>query len=288
MSSIKFLYHDTDKDKVLEELDRIVKILQKPADPEVKKNVKFLRRFTKSLFIVSHKRTKVPHKMQTYSRQIIPQMSPVMARAGIPLPPPPPRPSMDKVENNANNREIEQNHISKLKKENGQVIFDIIEPRMEAIDWQIYNELRPIVKEAVKKDPEIVDRPDFIPGKVREIASNLKIKYSPDYIKKIKYYLEKNIKGFGKIDALMRDSRVKKIICSSYNELKVVFEGEVLPTNIVFDSNEELNNFILGVAEKYGSKVSETEPILKINLPNMDITAEYSPLTTSSFTIIKK
>ena len=51
--------------------------------------------------------------MQTYSRQIIPQMSPVMARAGIPLPPPPPRPSMDKVENNANNREIEQNHISK-------------------------------------------------------------------------------------------------------------------------------------------------------------------------------
>lgn len=288
MSPIKFLYQDTDKDKVLEELDRIVKILQKPADPEVRKNVRFLRRFTKSLFIVSHKKAKIPQKRQIYSRQATPQMSPIITNLGMPLPPPPPRPLVYQVENKVNNWGIEQNHISQLKKENGQVIFDIIEPRMEAVDWQIYNQLRPIVKEAVKKDPEIVDRPDFIPGKVREIASNLKIKYSPDYIKKIKYYLEKNIKGFGKIDALMRDSRVKKIICSSYNELKVVFDGETLPTNIAFDSNEELNNFISGIAEKYGGKVSETEPNMQINLQNMEIIAEYRPLTTSSFTITKK
>lgn len=290
----KFLYPDNTQDKVMEELEKLVKVLEIPSNPELKKNIRFMRNLTKSLFIVAHKKQRAIKKelsFEPYNPINIQEYNPAPIKTPemrkIPSPPPPAPKASQLPIPTLTHPEIESNNIIQLKKENGTLVYDVVEPRMESIDWRIYNALRPIVKEAVKKDPNIVENQNFIDNEIKKISKTLKIKYSPDYVKKIKYYLEKNIKGYGKIDPLMRDLRVRKIICSSYDNIKVIFENETLPTNIEFDSNEELNNFIFGLAEKYNQKLSESQQSLEIKLPNMEIKAEYSPLTTSSFTITK-
>ncbi|MAG52332.1 MAG: hypothetical protein CMH62_00040 [Nanoarchaeota archaeon] len=104
----KFLYPDTTKDKVMEELDKIVDILQNPVNPEEKKNIRILRNFTKSLFIVSHKKLKKPQVQQSIQpkkpqpiiqpkiqpipqikKPVIQQKKPV--KKSLPPPPPPPK-----------------------------------------------------------------------------------------------------------------------------------------------------------------------------------------------------
>ena len=176
--------------------------------------------------------------------------------------------------------------ISQLRKENNKIIYDSIEPEMETIDWRIYNLLLPVVKEKIKQDPKAMEDDSFLSGELTRIGKQLKMNLTGDYVKKIKYHLAKNMKGFGKIDPLIRDSGVKKIICATYDNIKVMFENELLSTNIKFDSNEELSNFISTIAERYGKNLSD--PNIEISLQNLDIKINYSPITTSSFIITKK
>ena len=291
----KFLYPDQTRDKVMEELDRLVAVLDKPKNPEIEKNIRFLRNFTKSLFMIAHKKPLRPKfsRIIEEHRQLESSKPIEIKQETKPLPPkilpPPPLPSPKPISLPPKMKlpEIEKNNIIQLKKENNTLIYDVVEPRMESMDWQIYNELKPVIQETIKKNPNIIQDQNFIPSEIQKIAKRLKIKYSPDYARKIKYYLEKNLKGYGKLDPLIRDNRVRKIICNSYDDIKVVFESETLPTNIEFDSNEELNNFIVNLAERNGKKISELEPYLEIKNPIMEVRVNYSPLTTSSFTITK-
>lgn len=297
--STKFLYPDPTRDKVMEELDKLVAILDKPKNPEMEKNIRFLRNFTRSLFIVAHKKplrqkilriTEKPQQLESSKlfeiKEIKQEIKPLPPKNLPPAPPLPPS-KLSSLPPKMKLPEIEKNNIIQLKKENNTLTYDVIEPRMESIDWQIYNELKPIIQETIKKNPSIIQDQNFIPNEIQKIAKRLKIKYSPDYARKIKYYLEKNLKGYGKLDPLIRDNRVRKIICNSYDDIKVIFENETLSTNIEFDSNEELNNFIVNLAERNGKKISELEPYLEIKNPIMEVKANYSPLTTSSFTITK-
>src|SRR3990167_2902392 len=166
----KFLYPDLTRDKVMEELDRLVAVLDKPKNPEIEKNIRFLRNFTKSLFMVAHKKPLRPKFSRT-----IEEYRPLESSKPISLPPKMKLP------------EIEKNNIIQLKKENNTLIYDVVEPRMESLDWQIYNELKPVIQETIKKNPNIIQDQNFIPSEIQKIAKRLKIKYSPDYAKKIKF-----------------------------------------------------------------------------------------------------
>lgn len=283
---INFLYPDPNKEKIMQELDKLVEILQRPKTPELKKNIRILRKFTKSLFITCHKKYPTKRVEQYYQKPI--EQKPVVLKklTQPPLPPPPPSPIMPSTIS-PKQPELKQNIISQLKEENGILRYDTIEPVMEGKDWQVYNLLEPIVKGALKQDPDIIQKPSFLENEIQKIAKQLKIKYSLDYIKKLRYFLTKNIKGYGKVEPLIFDPRIKKIICNSFDDIKVIFQDKMLPTNISFDSNQELNNFILNLGEKYGKKPSELSPMLDLELPNIEIHAEYSPITTSSFTITK-
>ena len=292
----KFLYPDQTRDKVMEELDKLVEILDKPKNPETEKNIKFLRNFTKSLFIVSHRKQR---RKQVIPQEYLPQIEssnqyPKPAKkpleikpSPIKLPPPPPVPSKSISPPRIKLPEIEKNNFAQLRKENNTLIYDVVEPRMESLDWRIYNEIKPIIYETIKQNPGITEDQNFISNEIQKVTKRLKIKYSPDYVRKIKYYLEKNLKGYGKLDPLIRDNRIRKIICNSYDDIKVVFENETLQTNIEFDSNEELNDFIMTLAERNGKKASELESYLEIKNPMMEAKINYSPLITSSFVITK-
>ncbi|MBU2639486.1 MAG: hypothetical protein KKG75_02130 [Nanoarchaeota archaeon] len=300
---VNFLYPDPTRDKVMEELNKLVEILERPKNPQTVKNVRILRNFTKALFLVSHgkgiKKQETKKDYQTIKQESYPKpteesyQKPIKApqpRKLIqpPLPPPPPSPvKAPSTSLSTKEPELKENTISQLKEENGELKYDLVEPTLQDQDWKIYNLLEPIVREAVRKDPNLLERPNFIEDEIAKIAKQLKIKYSLDYVKKLKYHLTRNLKGFGKIDPLIKDSRVKKIICESFDNIKVIFNNKLIPTNIQFDSNQELNNFVLNIGKKYGKIPTETTPNIAIKIQNLEVKANYAPLMGSSFTITK-
>jgi flagellar protein FlaI len=111
--------------------------------------------------------------------------------------------------------------------------------------------------------------------------------------KKIQYYLERNIAGYGKIDPLMFDPYAEDISCTGVNRPIFLWHRryENIKTNIFFRDEEELEDFVMKIVHKSGKHVSIAFPIVDVTLPGKHRLAvtygrEVTPAGTS-FTIRK-
>jgi len=116
---------------------------------------------------------------------------------------------------------------------------------------------------------------------------------SPVGLRKILYYLERDMVGYGRIDPLMHDSNVEDISCSGINKPIYLWHRkyENIKTNIVFRDEDELNDFIMRLVHRVGKHVSIAYPIVDVTLPGKHRLAvsfgrETTPAGTS-FTIRK-
>jgi len=112
-------------------------------------------------------------------------------------------------------------------------------------------------------------------------------------IRKIQYYLERNIVGYGKIDPLMHDPYVEDISCGGIDKPIFLWHRvyENIKTNIFFSTEEELNDFVMKIVHKAGKHVSIAFPIVDVTLPGKHrLAVSYGRETTpsgTSFTIRK-
>jgi flagellar protein FlaI len=88
-------------------------------------------------------------------------------------------------------------------------------------------------------------------------------------MRKILYYLERDLIGFGKIDALMFDPNAEDISCGGVH--KPIFlwhrKYENIKTNIVFHDEQELDDFVTRIVHREGKHVSIAHPIVDLTLP---------------------
>jgi flagellar protein FlaI len=112
-------------------------------------------------------------------------------------------------------------------------------------------------------------------------------------MRKILYYLERDIVGYGKIDSLMFDENVEDISCSGVGKPLFLWHRkyENIKTNVVFKQEEELDDFMMRVVHKAGKHVSLAFPIVDVTLPGKHrLAVSYGRETTpsgTSFTIRK-
>jgi len=92
---------------------------------------------------------------------------------------------------------------------------------------------------------------------------------SPVGMRKILYYLERDIVGYGKIDPLMYDDYVEDIGCGGVNKLIFLWHRkyENIKTNVAFRDEQELDDFVMRVVHKAGKHVSIAFPIVDVTLP---------------------
>ena len=82
--------------------------------------------------------------------------------------------------------------------------------------------------------------------------------------KKIFYYLERDLLGFGILNVIMEDYRIEDISCDGVNVPIYVWhrDYESLPTNIMFTDRSVLDDFIIQLAHKAGKHISSAFPML--------------------------
>ncbi|MGD0405712.1 MAG: type II/IV secretion system ATPase subunit [Candidatus Bathyarchaeia archaeon] len=112
-------------------------------------------------------------------------------------------------------------------------------------------------------------------------------------LRKIIYYLEKDLIGYGKIEGLINDPLIEDISCLGTNKPIYIYHRKYANarTNIIFTDEEELDDFITRVVHRQGKHVSIAHPIVDVTLPGKHRLAisfgkETTPAGTS-FTIRK-
>jgi flagellar protein FlaI len=112
-------------------------------------------------------------------------------------------------------------------------------------------------------------------------------------MEKVKYFLKRDIMGYGEIDALMHDPNIEDISCSGPNIPLYVWHRnyDSLSSNISFESHQKLNSFITRIVFKAGKHVSTAHPISDLAITgNHRISVLYQKEITpkgTSFTIRK-
>jgi flagellar protein FlaI len=97
----------------------------------------------------------------------------------------------------------------------------------------------------------------------------------------LKYYLVRDVVGYGILDVLMRDENIEEITCERFDRTVGVIhrrytEFNILDTNIIFGSAESMNSYIQKIIQRTGGSVTAAFPIVNAMTAEGDrITATY-------------
>ncbi len=114
-----------------------------------------------------------------------------------------------------------------------------------------------------------VDPRKYFAEQAKRIVAKYGIKVTPIPWSKILYFAERDLVGFGVLDALLRDPNIEDISVDGLGKPLFVYHRkyESLGTNIVFSGDSELDNLIARLAHMAGKHISTAFPILQGILP---------------------
>ena len=87
---------------------------------------------------------------------------------------------------------------------------------------------------------------------------------------KLLYYLVRGFRGFGRIDPLMHDPHIEDVSCDGYDLPIFVYHDEYtdIETNIVFQDPDELDSYVVQLAQQSGRHISVGDPVIGTTLPD--------------------
>jgi flagellar protein FlaI len=83
------------------------------------------------------------------------------------------------------------------------------------------------------------------------------------------YYLYRDFRAFGKVDPLLNDAHIEDVSCDGYDLPIFVYHDDYtdLETNVTY-GREELDNYVIRLAQQSGKHISVGEPIVETTLPD--------------------
>lgn len=179
----------------------------------------------------------------------------------------------------------------------GEYKFILDELQLDPLERSVYNRiLEMLLAEMESPKEEILDPRRFFADEAKKIVDKYRISlgWLPDVSwYKILYHAERDLVGFGQIDALMRDPNIEDISCDGVTKPVYIWHRnfESIETNIEFHNDEDLDNIVVKLVHMAGKHVSSAFPIVDASLPGKHRLAvcyrrEITPFGTA-FTIRK-
>jgi flagellar protein FlaI len=174
-------------------------------------------------------------------------------------------------------------------------VYEVIEPELNEDEKQTKDEIAHLFKMLADIDTfdmTIEEKEKFLEETIERVISDNHI-YIPDGSKDtIYYHIFRDFLGFGRIDILMHDDGIEDISCDGPNTPIFIHHRkyEAIETNIYFDSEQELNSFLVRLCQISGKQISVFSPIVDGKLPDgsrLQATLARTVTTPSTFTIRK-
>jgi flagellar protein FlaI len=156
----------------------------------------------------------------------------------------------------------------------GNITYIVEEPKLDKTDILHLRRLTTILNEVLElKITELKSKKaarEYLLKKCDEILTHYNFKLSPETKNKLLYYVVRDNLGLGRIDPLMHDPLIEDVSCDGVNVPIYIWHRtyESIPTNIRFETADELDEYTLRLAYLCGSHVSIAQPMLDASLPD--------------------
>jgi flagellar protein FlaI len=145
--------------------------------------------------------------------------------------------------------------------------YEILEPRLTAPEEQLFREIKERIFERLdintQNIPEDVAK-TTLRNVTDDVIADFGLSLTPIQREKILYSMYKEFLGNGMIDPVMHDRYIEDISCDGVNVNLFVYHTryESMRTNLKYRKAEDLDSFVIKLAQRSGKYISIAEPML--------------------------
>jgi len=151
--------------------------------------------------------------------------------------------------------------------------YQVLEPRLSRSEQKLLRDIRTKLVEALDVDLRALEEEGariYLKKGTNKILDDYGIELDPVSKEKVMYYIMREFLGYGKIDPIMRDPGIEDISCDGPGIPIFIYHKkyESVKTNVAFEDEDELDSFIIKVAQICGRHISIADPLMEGTLPD--------------------
>ena len=144
--------------------------------------------------------------------------------------------------------------------------YYVVEPKASKQEQEDLDTIKTVLQRALNINRETLDetQEEFLKQAVDDILDSYRLKSRKSNRAKIHYFIERDLIGYGKIDTMMRDPNIEDVSCDGPGVEIFVYHRrfESLRTNVMWEDELELEQYIIRMAQRCGKHISIAEPLL--------------------------
>ncbi|MFX1514207.1 MAG: type II/IV secretion system ATPase subunit [Promethearchaeota archaeon] len=155
--------------------------------------------------------------------------------------------------------------------------YQVIEVPLSTKEGEILKMIKDILSDEFDVDFGVLREEgkarEYLRRKVMDIVKTYGIKHlkqDEKAFEKVVYRVQRDFLGFERIDAILKDHAIEDISCDGTGLPIYVYhrKHESLPTNVIFENDDELDSFVIKMAQRAGRHISVAHPLLDASLPD--------------------
>jgi len=148
--------------------------------------------------------------------------------------------------------------------------YYVVEPKATKQEKEDLQTIKDVLQRALNIERDTLDesQEEFLKQAVDDILDSYRLKSRKSNREKIHYYIERDLIGYGKIDTMMLDPNIEDVSCDGPGVEIFVYHRrfESLRTNVMWEDELELEQYIIRMAQRCGKHISIAEPLLDATL----------------------
>jgi len=155
-----------------------------------------------------------------------------------------------------------------------ELVYNVIEPKLSKKERDILKKISDALIELIEVElsaiKDMKKAMEYLEMHIKKINKEFGLRLDQLTYVKLMYYIYRNFIGFNEIEPLLQDPYIEDISCDGVNTPIYIIHRKFgsLRTNIIYENEEDLKEFIVKLAERCGRYVSYAEPILAGTLPD--------------------
>jgi flagellar protein FlaI len=153
--------------------------------------------------------------------------------------------------------------------------YEVVEPKLNDKMKETIKRIKELLEQRLDVDLSklnLMRAKEYLRKQIEDIIRYFKFKLTAEEIEVVRYYIERDFLGLGRIEPLMKDPNIEDISCDGLDIPVFVFHRDPrigsIPTNIVFSDPDELDSFVIKLAQLAGKSVSISQPLVSGTLPD--------------------
>lgn len=156
------------------------------------------------------------------------------------------------------------------------LVYNMVEPPLSEEESKTLKILEQRLSEKLSVDFSevggITSKKNYLRTHIDAILSLFGVRLNERQKAKLEYFVFRDFIGFGKIEPLLHDTEIEDISCDGVNIPIYIFHRDPrygqLKSNVMFETKDELDSFVMKLAQRCGKGISVASPLLDGALPD--------------------